>query len=812
MKKRLLLSLILITSLLFFTYAGSALSTDKPAKSKPPVSGEIVTDQYGNPTIHAGTNDRLFELLGYWTAKVQLWGLEFSKRDARGTLAEILGPTYLTSDKNRRLMGYTEKEYDSIFNSLLPETQEILQAYVRGINLRIDEVMANPDELLPYEFKKLGIEPSRWVQNDPLARTSATYRQFGVNGGTELANLQVLQKLMAKYDTQTAWGMFNDFYWVNDPEAPTYIDKEMEWDIAKTLPNVDEAAKYAKKFTNVEKASEELAQIRHSGEELGIPMFVDKASFAYGILPKRTATGNAMLKADPQSGYGPNLFNEVQLRGGAGFDAGGYVRFGSPSLTFGRTKYVAWTYMVGMGDNVDIYAENLNPANHEQYLFNGKWTDMEKRLETIEIAGKPPVTMTIYRTIHGPVVSPNPFDPNDTTVTQVYSWKFAHWLLDAKTVEAQLAMMRARDVQDMLNICENVFFSVHILSGGTKGNIGYCMAGRVPIRPLGTDFRLPLVGDGSMEWTGEFKKMPMALNPKKGFITGWNNKSSPGYNNPDNNYFGKYHRALWLERALKHKRAITFEDMLSITQMTMGGVGSPETGIMIKDVLPYISKAIKAVPPSDPYYARLNEALAILSTWDGLSMDDVKASTVLKVPFSIFGTWLPLMIKDTFQDEFQGVIDFGTYSDKAFNVLLRAWDGFTSPLPVSRNYFDDITTPVVETSDDIVLKSMKEAIDKLTLRFGTPIMSQWVAPRPRTQIVNAVIGVIGNFPAVNSGTYSAVYDFNPKGMVGLSRWVYGSSGFIGMNESGDPVYDDPHLFDMLNLFVNYEYQPIFLEK
>jgi hypothetical protein len=43
----------------------------------------------------------------------------------------------------------------------------------------------------------------------------------------------------------------------------------------------------------------------------------------------------------------------------------------------------------------------------------------------------------------------------------------------------------------------------------------------------------------------------------------------------------------------------------------------------------------------------------------------------------------------------------------------------------------------------------------------------------------------------------------------MSRWPYGSSAFIGMDNSGNPVLDDPHLFDMLELYVSYEYQPIF---
>jgi penicillin amidase len=812
MKTRIVSSLI-VASLLFLTHTALALPGGKPPKKV-----DIVTDEYGNPRISAPTNEKMFELLGYVVGQNELWGLEFVKRESRGTLAEILGPTYLSVDKARRLTGFTDEEFQSIFDSMSPEAQEIIESFVRGINQRISEVTENPGELLPHEFRMLGITPSRWYETDVIARVSALFRRFGTIGGRELTNLAVLQELMAKYDANTASGMFDDFYWANDPTAPTYIDEEMEIEDYHEpyTHNAMEAARYAKNFTNVEKASRDLEQLVQAGEKLNVPMIVDKASFAWAISKERTATGNPMLKGDPQAGYAYPNMREMHLRGGKGFNCAGMFEMGTPFIMFGRNEDVAWTFMVGMGDNVDIYAETLNPNNHEQYLFNGQWVNMEKRVETIKVAGDAPVTMTIYRTIHGPVVSPNPFDPTDPSVTQVYAWKHAHWLIDAKTMEANLVFMRANSVLDILGACKNVYTSMNIVSSDRNGNIAYCMGGRVPIRPSGSDFRLPLLGDGTMEWTGKYRQIPMALNPNKGFITGWNNKSSPTFNNPDDRYFGKFHRAVWPNRLLKDKTAMTFDDMKSValTMGSLGYTGSTPTGVMIKDVLPYISEAINAVPATDPYFGSLNEALSILSTWDGRLMENAKTSTTLKVPYTIFNTWLPLMIKNVFQDEFAGITarNFSSYSDDAFNVILRSWDGPLSPLPVSRDYFDDISTPaVVESSDDMVVKSMKQTVDVLTTQFGTPMMSQWIVARPRTQIIDPPIGVIGDFPTQTAGTFSALYELKPKSIVGLSRWPYGSSSFIGTDSSGNPVYDNPHLFDMLNLYVNFEYQPIFIE-
>jgi hypothetical protein len=275
-----------------------------------------------------------------------------------------------------------------------------------------------------------------------------------------------------------------------------------------------------------------------------------------------------------------------------------------------------------------------------------------------------------------------------------------------------------------------------------------------------------------------------------------------------------------LERTLNDKIEVTLEDMRNI-QLMMGSVGSSlipplgvdGCGIFIKDLLAYLSNAIKGIPPSDPYYGKLNEALSILSSWDGRALESVLTSTNLKVAQSIFDNWVTLMIKNTFQDEFGGITSFARWTLQNFNMLLHALDGPLSPLPPSRNYIDDITTPgVIETVDEMVVRSMKQTIDKLTLEFETSNMSEWTKPRPQTDIVSEVIGVIGSFPAVVSGTYSFIAELKPKGIEGMSRWPYGSSGFIGMDNTGNPVYDNPYLFNMLDLYVNYEWQDMFIGK
>jgi len=816
MKRKICLGFILVFSLILTGFSGPTFAKGKDWKNHWK-KGRVVRDEYGIPHIYAHTNRDLFELFGYTVAVDRLWHLEYNTRAARGSLAEILGPAYLSSDIYRRLVSYTEDEYMALLRSLRPETQEVLQAYADGVNRRIAEVLASPDELLPYEFKELGIQPSLFLPTHPLACSSSSLRTFGTIGGSELTKARELEKLIAKYGEDIGWKMFNDLYWVNDPDAPTYIEKEGEIGRPGRFHRAAAAASHVRKLKNLDKASKEYDHLLATLEKLNLPVSVESASFAWAVSAARTATRYPMLAGNPQMGFAyPGIVYEVHLKGGNGFDVAGYNGVGRVSVAIGHNRDLAWSLMVGMGDNVDLYQETLNPANREQYWYKNAWVDMEKRVETFNVAGGSPVTMTIYRTIHGPVIDPNPFDPSNTAVDQVYTWKYAHWLIEPQTVEAYLTMMRARDPEEFEESLKQYRSSLHCIYADRRGNIAYWQGGLVPIRPEGADFRLPLLGDGTQEWTGEYRVTPKALNPEKGFIAGWNNKSSPEFNNPDSSAFGKYNRALWLERTLKERKGITLEDMKDIQRM-MGSVGwssiSPlgtdGVGIYKEDILPYLKWAIGIVPPDDPYYSKLNEALAVLVDWDGLAMDDVVASTHIKAAQVIFDNWVTLMLQKTFGDEFQGIVSFSRFSHSKFSMLIHALEVPFSPLNPSRDYFDDVTTPETETWYQLMVRSMKETIDNLEAEFGTVDMSQWTPERAQTSVRHPIIGTIKYFPTQNSGTYCYIAQAKPSGIESMSRWPYGINAFIGMDSAGNPVLDGPHLFDMLELYVNYEYQPIF---
>jgi penicillin G amidase len=90
------------------------------------------------------------------------------RRQATGTMAEILGRKALRRDTGNRLFLY-RGDLTQELNWYHPHGAEIIQSFVSGINARIAETRRNPALLTP-EFKMLGIQPGNWTAAVVISR------------------------------------------------------------------------------------------------------------------------------------------------------------------------------------------------------------------------------------------------------------------------------------------------------------------------------------------------------------------------------------------------------------------------------------------------------------------------------------------------------------------------------------------------------------------------------------------------------------------------------------------------------------------
>jgi penicillin amidase len=316
----------------------------------------VTRDQYGIPSISADTEEELFEEFGYITAVDRLWQMEVNKRWGRGTLAEIFGPNLVPSDMQARLMGYTEEEYRGMLNQVSPDGKKFNKAYLRGVNRRVDEVLSD-QKFMPMEYLALKLKPQHFTVADIFGFTKEVLRRFGMIGGSEMKNLEALQILAKRFGKSDGWAVFNDWRWINDPSAPTYIEGTIEGTFVPESTEIAGIPSYLLEDSDIAQWVENddtlYAQAFDEARQVGAP--VKLGSNTWTLSPNVTGTGYPILVGQPQMGHSvPTIIYEVELKGGR-FDVVGMAFPLWTSIPIGHNHNVAWSHMVGMCDNVDVY-------------------------------------------------------------------------------------------------------------------------------------------------------------------------------------------------------------------------------------------------------------------------------------------------------------------------------------------------------------------------------------------------------------------------------------------------------------------------
>jgi acyl-homoserine-lactone acylase len=118
-----------------------------------------------------------------------------------------------------------------------------------------------------------------------------------------------------------------------------------------------------------------------------------------------TADGRGMVIGNPHFPWkGPNRFWQMHIDGPKGYDVMGVGLAGTPMVTLGFNKDVAWTHTVTEARHFTLYQLALDPADPTRYMVDGKSEAMTGQTVTIPMPdGTAAVTRTLYSTRFGPV-------------------------------------------------------------------------------------------------------------------------------------------------------------------------------------------------------------------------------------------------------------------------------------------------------------------------------------------------------------------------------------------------------------------------
>ncbi|MBX2914114.1 MAG: penicillin acylase family protein [Cyclobacteriaceae bacterium] len=518
---------------------------------------EILRDSTGVNHIYAQNEHDLFFAQGYCAARDRLFQFEIWRRQATGTVAEILGEAELKRDIGTRLFKY-RGDLKKELNHYHPNGEAIITAFTEGINTYITETK-NDSSLLPIEFKLLGIKPELWTPELVISRHQGLLgnlpeeltlgRAVALLGEDKVKDLRTFEPgtprltLDKKIDAD---GLFENILEVYDAFRkpisfkPEHLAQASNPDQTnfKQLALADEKA-YADMIDS---------EMRSIGSNNWI------------VSGAKSETGSPMLANDPHRAVAiPSLRYMVHLNA-PGWNVVGGGEPTIPGISIGHNDFGAWGLTIFNIDGEDLMVYNIHPQNPNQYWYNNTWHNMTVIADTIKIKNANPVFVEHKYTHHGPVTF------TDTKRNKAYAVRAAWMQPGGAPYLASLRMNTATTWEEFREACSYSHIpGENMIWADQKGNIGWQTVGIAPIRK-NWDGLVPVPGDGSYEWEGflPIKELPNTFNPLKGYwVTANENLVAADYNH---RYavgweWADSSRANRINEVLTTRNKISFEEM-----------------------------------------------------------------------------------------------------------------------------------------------------------------------------------------------------------------------------------------------------------
>lgn len=735
-------------------------------------------DELGIWFIEDGSQYDIFNTMGYAIAQDRLFQLDNNRRLARGLASEAVGDGALALDIFVRTTNYTTEEMQEGWDNLDLESRAIIQAYTDGINRYISEVNSNPD-MRPWEFDFVGLPDAvEWTPLDVLAWGVAVSRNFdGTNTATaQTRNVAILQTLLADYPEEAA-GMFDDVSWINDPDAITMFPGESQ---AKRLLTPKAELDFSQFPMHLDfQAAHDALEAKFEAKDAvarQLNVHLKLGSYAWVVSGEKTASGNPILYAGPQMGFGqPSFIVEGSVKG-AGFDMSGMFIPGLPFMVIGRTHNHAWSLQTGHAHGADLYFEDPAVLEGEPH-----------HTEVIPVRGSFDFNLDVYRTEHGPIILDSPI---------VLAWKYGPWGKEFNIVRGFTQMAKAQTIEEFDEGVHDIPASLHVCYADTAGDIAYWMTGWDAVRPEG-DFRVvqgvfgpPLEYDTSVR-----KPLPHGVNPARGYIGGWNSKATPDTDDGPFISFGIFHRGQLIQDYLEASDSHTFESIRDLNFLVATTDGFAGGGYPWPYLRPYVVAAVDANPTPER-----QEAIDILDDWHGHfpagDMSQWVDTPDLDDGFALWEELMHEVFELTFADE---IGDIHSLFETEFNTLLHHLDP-NAALKTNYDWFTNQSNPSLpQTAEETFLLALDEAMEHLGPRpWGTDARGEISYQPPANPFL-----VLPTTPFGNRATYAQVVEMGSDGPVRIeSMFQNGQSGNYTQNEQGEFILD-PNYLSMKAFFDAY---------
>ncbi|MEM1257154.1 MAG: penicillin acylase family protein [Bacteroidota bacterium] len=473
---------------------------------------EIIRDQWGINHIYAKNQHDLFFAQGYAAAKDRLFQFEIWRRQATGTVAEILGERELKRDIGTRLFQF-RGDMTSEMNHYHDEGVEIITAYTDGVNAYIDEILKTP-ESLPLEFKLLDIRPQKWTPKVVISRHQGLLGNIG-------QELQIGRAVALLGEEQV-----KELLWFHPKEPILTLDSNIDPELlfddilglynAYRKPVAFQPKDIIENYRKTQTASAFIGQnTRPDSLALGSNNWV--------VSGRLMEDGNTYMANDPHRTIAVPSLRYMAHLVAPGWNVIGGGEPEIPGISIGHNDYGAWGLTVFRTDGEDLYVYDLNPKNQNQYRYKNEWREMEVITESIPIKGRQDSIVKLHYTHHGPVTY------IDQEHHKAYAVRCAWLEPGGSPYLASLRMDQAKTWEEFREACNySNIPGENMVWADKAGNIGWQAVGIAPIRNKFSGL-VPVPGDGRYEWDGYLPiiQKPNAYNPESGFLATANQNVTP---------------------------------------------------------------------------------------------------------------------------------------------------------------------------------------------------------------------------------------------------------------------------------------------
>jgi len=542
---------------------------------------QVYEDAQGIPTIAGDSEADVTFVQGYLHARDRMFQMDFLRRAASGTLAEVLGDGALGNDIQLRTLGLRRAAW-ATYVSLRPDEKAWVKAYSDGVN----HWLATND--LPPEYGALELTMAdAWSPVDSLVigkllafQLSFDQSLSAINNTVRIGTYQAVGDIVGFDGT----ALFNQDLSITIPgdgrvSIPDFFDQ-----IGIIVPDADETAgmqsagqggakpavldgnhRFNDQTARMDEDLVEMAR-RYRERVEDLPILnegLDLGSNWWAVSGEHTDSGFPLFANDPhlELTIPPIFMNENLVIRNEDVVVSGVVFPGAPVNAQACTTHICWGSTVNRLDVTDVFQDPIlvnnfglpthtvhdGQAEPVQYAFQSYFVNAldDGQPDSIHRANvgydEGGITFIVPRRNHGPILELM----GDSALTVQYTgWGPTFELSSFRS------WARARNMDDFIEgLSDFAFGSQNFLYADVEGNIAYFVGGEMPLRAdlqndLQPDGGRPpwFIRDGSGTLNHEWllaeepqpgqatpyaliprEEMPQVVNPSWGYLANANN-------------------------------------------------------------------------------------------------------------------------------------------------------------------------------------------------------------------------------------------------------------------------------------------------